>query len=87
MKEKFLMVLAVLDEETQEKLKKLQNKIIFECESKGSQTINIPFHISLGSFPLADKDILQSNIKQLMPMHQIRYMSPSSIRRATPKPE
>ncbi|MDE7264313.1 MAG: 2'-5' RNA ligase family protein [Anaeroplasmataceae bacterium] len=54
---KFLTLYAVLDEATQEKLTQLQNEII-KHYPKGTQTMGIPFHISLGSFPVDKKEEL-----------------------------
>ena len=60
--EKFLIVFAVFDDNTQQKLKGLQDKILENNNSKGKQTMNIPFHISLGSFPVNDELKLQDEI-------------------------
>ena len=52
MKQKrFLTVMAVLDESTQSLMTGLQRRII-ALGDPGTQTMGIPFHISLGSFPL-----------------------------------
>lgn len=56
-KDKFLTIYAVLDTLCQEKLAKLQNQILKQYPH-GTQTMGIPFHISLGSFPLEQKDVL-----------------------------
>ncbi len=56
-KDKFLTVYAVLDQNTQDILQALQNKILKKYPN-GTQTMNIPFHISLGSFPLEEKNTL-----------------------------
>ena len=42
---------AVFDDGTQKKLKRLQDEIL-NLEFEGNQTMDIPFHISLGSFPV-----------------------------------
>lgn len=63
-KDKFLTVFAVFDEKTQKKLQNLQNKVL-KLGYLGTQTMGIPFHISLGSFPVADEKILQSKIKEV----------------------
>ena len=47
---KFLTVIAVLDDETQERMNALQQKIL-STGLVGTQTMQIPFHISLGSYP------------------------------------
>ena len=62
-KEKFLTVFAVFDNETQIKLKHLQDEI-FKLGYKGSQTMGIPFHITLGSFPLECESELINRIKE-----------------------
>ena len=46
--------MAVFDDETQEKLAGIQSKII-ENVGCGTQTMGIPFHLTLGSYP-ADKE-------------------------------
>ena len=52
MKQKlFLTVMAVLDDETQRRMNDLQQRI-FSLGLVGTQTMGIPFHISLGSFPV-----------------------------------
>lgn len=60
-KDKFLTVYAVFDSKTQIKLKEWQDRII-NNGLNGHQTMDIPFHISLGSFPIEQKETL---IKQL----------------------
>lgn len=55
MEERFLTVYAVLDEETQKELTQLQSDIL-KNYPQGKQTMGIPFHISLGSFPLSARD-------------------------------
>ena len=59
---KFLTVFAVFDRETQIKLKSLQDKIL-DLGYEGSQTMDIPFHISLGSFPVECAKDLTDKIK------------------------
>ena len=63
-KDKFLTLYAVLDEETQKSLTELQNEILRKYPN-GTQTMGIPFHISLGSFPLDMKDELLSRMIQI----------------------
>ena len=64
-KDKFLTVFAVFDNETQEKLGVLQKNILKNNSSNGKQTMNIPFHISLGSFPIEKKEELKRHISQV----------------------
>lgn len=59
--EKFLTIYAVLDSKTQEKLNAIQQKILSKYPN-GTQTMGIPFHISLGSFPLEAKSMLIQEI-------------------------
>ena len=47
----FLTVMAVLDENTQKTMECLQKRIL-GLGTKGTQTMGIPFHITLGSFPI-----------------------------------
>ncbi len=60
-KEKFLTVYAVFDEDTQVLLSAWQNEILKNY--KGTQTMGIPFHISLGSFPVEQKQSLLNLIE------------------------
>ena len=62
-KGKFLTVFAVFDNETQIKLKNLQEKI-FDLGHSGTQTMGIPFHISLGSFSVDCELDLKNKIKE-----------------------
>jgi len=52
---KFLTVMAILDDETQIVLKELQNKLS-QRGFCGVQSADVPFHISLGSFPTVRKE-------------------------------
>lgn len=63
-KEKFLTVFAVFDDETQNKLKHMQNQI-FDLGYPGTQTMGIPFHITLGSFPPGCEEELIQQIKDV----------------------
>lgn len=72
-KDKFLTIYAVLDEKTQNSLTDLQNEILREYPN-GTQTMGIPFHISLGSFPLDMKEELIERMTQLQ-----KASKPSSI--------
>ena len=62
MNKKFLTVFAVFDDETQKKLQSIQNNI-FSLGLKGTQTMDIPFHITLGSFPLSEQKNLEQKIR------------------------
>ena len=59
---KFLTVFAVYDDETQAILKKYQDSVINATYS-GTQTMNIPFHVTLGSFPVECEKELIDRIK------------------------
>lgn len=56
-KEKFLTIYAVFDDETQSQLKDWQSAIL-QSGLQGSQSMDIPFHISLGSFSVENKEKL-----------------------------
>ncbi|MDE5856003.1 MAG: 2'-5' RNA ligase family protein, partial [Anaeroplasmataceae bacterium] len=71
--DKFLTIYAVLDEETQRNLTALQNEILKKYPN-GTQTMGIPFHISLGSFPLDMKEELLKRMTQIQ-----KISKPSSI--------
>ncbi|MBQ3494235.1 MAG: 2'-5' RNA ligase [Clostridia bacterium] len=76
-KEKFLTVFAVLDNKTQQYLKSLQNQIL-KLGHKGTQTMDIPFHISLGSFPVSDQNFLVDKVKKIttqIPKFEIKLNS------------
>ncbi|MBD5404708.1 MAG: 2'-5' RNA ligase family protein [Treponema sp.] len=61
MQDKFLTVFAVFDEATQKKLKSFQDSVLgLGCP--GTQTMDIPFHISLGSFKVEDECELKARI-------------------------
>lgn len=63
-KDKFLTVFAVFDDETQAKLKTLQLNVL-SLGYKGTQTMDIPFHISLGSFSVECESELKERIKEI----------------------
>lgn len=65
MKDKFLTVFAVFDNNTQTKLLNLQKKILEKVKSKGRQTMDIPFHITLGSFPTNEELLLCEKIENV----------------------
>lgn len=66
--EKFLTVFAVFDDDTQQKLKALQDSVL-SLGHKGTQTMGIPFHISLGSFKIEDERELIARIKEVCAQH------------------
>lgn len=59
---KFLTVFAVYDDDTQIILKEYQDSVINATYS-GTQTMNIPFHVTLGSFPVEHEKELIDRIK------------------------
>ncbi len=59
---KFLTVMAVFDSETQNKLAKIQSEIT-EQVGEGTQTMGIPFHLTLGSYPIDMQDLIVDKIK------------------------
>lgn len=63
-KDKFLTVYAVLDEISQKALTILQNEILKNFPNS-TQTKGIPFHISLGSFPLTKKKEVLNKMRQM----------------------
>ena len=64
MNKKFLTVFAVFDDKTQQILNKIQQEIL-KLGLKGSQTMDIPFHISLGTYETEDEAQLVSKIKEV----------------------
>ena len=63
-KKKFLTVYIIFDEQTEISLQHIQNEILNRYPY-GTQTMGIPFHISLGSFPLEAKEELEKMIKEI----------------------
>lgn len=66
---KFLTVMAVFDGETQSKLYKIQNYLI-ENISNGTQTMGIPFHLTLGSY---SADQLKNVTEKIKSVAQTTY--------------
>ena len=64
MDRKFLTVFAVFDLQTQSKLKLWQDAVLKKGNC-GTQTMDIPFHISLGSFPIECEQELILRIKDI----------------------
>ena len=62
--DKFLTVFAVFDDATQRKLKALQDRVL-SLGYSGTQTMDIPFHISLGSFKVENEQELKARIKEV----------------------
>ncbi|MDE6659498.1 MAG: hypothetical protein K2K01_05240 [Eubacterium sp.] len=62
--DKFLTVFAVLDDVAQRELKTLQDRVL-SLGYSGTQTMDIPFHISLGSFKVEDERELKVKIKEV----------------------
>lgn len=60
---KFLTVMAVFDSQTQQKLGKIQSDII-EHVGEGTQTMGIPFHITLGSYATDELDVVIELIRK-----------------------
>ena len=76
--EKFLTVFAVFDDETQNKLKSLQNEVL-KLGFVGTQTMDIPFHISLGSFPVEKEEELKEKIMQICKQEKAFDISLKSV--------
>ena len=66
---KFLTVMAVLDEETQQALGVIQEAII-EKFGEGTQTMDIPFHITLGSYPVDELERIKDRISVVAQKYQ-----------------
>ncbi len=62
--DKFLCVLGVYDEETQRVLGEYQRAILAKGFA-GRQTMGIPFHVTLGTFPLDRREELEEKLRQL----------------------
>lgn len=61
---KFLTVMAVFDEATQKRMLDIQNAII-STVGQGTQTMGIPFHITLGSYSTNELERIISSIKRV----------------------
>ena len=61
---KFLTVMAVFDGDTQARLDKIQRYITSNV-AEGTQTMEIPFHITLGSYPTDDEQSVVDKIKRV----------------------
>ena len=59
---KFLTVMAVFDDKTQKLLGRIQQSIIDKA-GEGTQTMGIPFHITLGSYPTVEESAVVDKIK------------------------
>lgn len=62
-KQKFLTIYAVLDNATQDKLNTLQQYLL-KNKLIGTQTKDIPYHITLGSFPITMQNELVEKINK-----------------------
>ena len=62
--DKFLTVFAVFDDDSQQKLKAFQDSVL-DLGYSGTQTMDIPFHISLGSFKTEAEQELTARIRDL----------------------
>ena len=61
---KFITVMAVFDAETQTRLGEIQ-KYIIDNVSSGTQTMGIPFHLTLGSYPTDELDSVIERIRSV----------------------
>ena len=61
---RFLTVMAVFDNKTQELLGAMQSKII-ENVGDGTQTMDIPFHLTLGSYPVESESEIVTRIEEV----------------------
>lgn len=59
--DKFLCVLGIYDGDTQRALAEYQDSIL-QAGFKGRQTMGIPFHVTLGTFPLERREELESKL-------------------------
>ena len=61
---KFLTVMAVFDDETQKELTEIQADIIGQV-GEGTQTMGIPFHLTMGSYPTEMQTELVDRIERV----------------------
>lgn len=62
--ERFLTVMAVLDHQTQECMGEMQ-AVLRQSIGPGTQTMGIPFHISLGTYPLSAREQVMAEMKEI----------------------
>lgn len=62
--DKFLCVLGVFDRETEQVLAGYQ-QAVFKEGFTGRQTMGIPFHVTLGTYTLADGPMLQERLREM----------------------
>lgn len=62
--DKFLCVLGIFDEQTQQVLEEYQQSILSRGFT-GRQTMGIPFHVTLGSFGLEHREELEERLRAL----------------------
>lgn len=65
---KFLTVFAVFDEATQQKLTAFQDSVL-SLGQPGTQTMDIPFHVSLGSFKVEAEQELKARVRAACARH------------------
>ena len=61
---KFLTVMAVFDDKTQQTLAQIQSDIMRQV-GEGTQTMGIPFHLTLGSYPVEMQSEIVDRIKSV----------------------
>jgi 2'-5' RNA ligase len=64
MEDKILCILAQYDEETQQKLKDIQ-QVLLENGFVGRQTADIPYHMTLGTFKPSEEESLREKVKEV----------------------
>lgn len=64
MQDKFLCVLAGYDGETETRLASMQNRL-YEAGFNGTQTRNIPMHITVGRFPTEEEDRVSALVRSV----------------------
>lgn len=64
MEEKRIYLIAQFDENTNQRLTAIYDKLLEEG-LKGEQTLGIPYHFTLGSFPLDHRDKVLKDTKEL----------------------
>lgn len=64
MEDKILCILAQYDEETQQKLKDIQ-QVLLENGFVGRQTADVPYHMTLGTFKPSEEEMLREKVKEV----------------------
>ena len=78
MKDKYLCIMAQFDMETEQKLKKIQ-RILLDNGLTGKQTLNLPNHITLGTFDISQEEVIKEKVEMVSKKIHKFHINLSSI--------